>query len=197
MIYAPTTTYTLGTDYVGVESTTLFRGSTKGFYGIEWLTTPPAGGVVLSATYTFNHNVELMQGLMNAQKQLTTDVLIHQADYRPLYFSFVISYDYRSSVSTTNANVITAVTNYVARTPFGAWIQISDLLSVVHNVTGVDNVRLAGPTDVSAGTPYGVAARFNGTVLNAYVADFRLNDNELPLFDGVQFIRRSQNTFGS
>lgn len=197
VIYAPLTTYVLGTDYVGVETTTFFRGSTRGYYGIEWLTTAPGTGTLLYCTYTYNHNVELMQGLMNAQKQLTTDVLIRQADYRPLYFSFVISYDYRSSVTTTQANVTTAVTNYVARTPFGAWIQISDLLNVVHMCSGVDNVRLAMPTDVTAGLPYGVAARFNGTVLNAYVADFRLNDNELPLFDGVQFIRRSQNTFGS
>jgi uncharacterized phage protein gp47/JayE len=195
-IYSTTTTYNSGVDFIGVNDVTLNQGSRRELSGVEWLTsTPPAAGTMLTADYTYNRNPELMQALMSAQKQLTTDVLVHQNVYRNLFFSLVISYNYAQDVTSINNTITNALTQWCTNGNFGQWVQMSDIIQQVHNVTGVDNCRIATVNDVSSGAAYGIASRFNGTVLTTFTRDFRLNDNELMAFDGLQIIRRAQNTF--
>lgn len=80
------------------------------------------------------------------------------------------------------------------RLNFGAVIQLSDILDVVHDVPGVDNVRLAAPSD---NVPYGLQEVALDGVTNIglpYTGDFALQDSDLPILNTVITTKRSQNT---
>lgn len=189
------TVYNLGTDYHGVTDTTLLKGSNRELSGIEWLTTPPVAGTLLTIDFSYNRLPELMQSLINANKQIATDVVVHQATYKPLYVYATIIYNFGSNITNVNAAINSALTAYFIGLPFGAWVQFSDIIQQIHNVIGVDNVRLSTAADVGGSNPYGIAYRQNSIVVTDYTADFKLKDNEVALFDGISIIRRGPNTF--
>jgi hypothetical protein len=71
---------------------------------------------------------------------------------------------------------------------------LSDVLQVIHNVPGVDNVRFTKSTDDA--TYHGIKTCFsNGTIINTYDVDFVLKDNQLPIFNTAVITRRSNNNF--
>jgi hypothetical protein len=195
VIYGPVNTYVLGTDYYGVTGNTLLTGSNREIFGIEWITTPPAVGDMLTMVYSYNRLPELMTSLLGANKQIGTDVLVHEAEYKAIYVYATIVYDLGANITTTNANISVALTNFFDSLTFGAWIQFSDLIQQIHNVTGVDNIRLSTLADVGGSGPYGVAWRINGVVQTDYSADFKLDDNEIPTFDGISIVRKGSNNF--
>jgi uncharacterized phage protein gp47/JayE len=193
------TTYVLGTDYFGVYGTTTDAGSERELAGIIWKTTPPTDNTILSATYTYNQTPSILGSLFRKTKQITTDVLVHSAVQKSLRFYFVVMYDTGASVQNTNAQIVTALQNYINNLPFGSWVQLSDLTAIVHNTTGVDNCRIAKTTD---GAPYSAAELKNGSVVTSYTSDFQLDDDSIAVLDlpgdiNSLFIRRSTNNFGS
>lgn len=196
VIYGPVVTYVLGTDYHGVTGITLSEGSNREVFGIEWITvSPPSVGDMLTMTYAYNRLPELMTSLLGASKQIGTDVLVHQATYKAIYVYATIVYDLGTNITSTNANINAALTMFFDNLTFGAWVQFSDLIQQIHNVTGVDNVRISTLADVGGSGSYGVAWRINGVVQTDYSTDFKLNDNEIPTFDGLSVTRRGSNTF--
>ena len=196
VIYSPTTTYVSGTDYVGVASTTLQSGSVREFSGIEWLiSTPPSGGTLLTLNYTYNRLPEVMQALITSQKQITTDVLVHQAHYAYCTVVIVVVYNFNVDISAVNTAITQVLTAFFTKSGFGAWIQMSDIEQVVHNINGVDNVRMALRTDVADGQPYNVLVDYTTPILTQYNTDFRLPDSTLGVLSGVTVVRRSSNTF--
>lgn len=195
VITSQTNTYNLGTDYHGVTSTTLLQGSNREISGIEWLTTPPTAGTLLTIDYSYNRLPELMTGILNANKQICTDVVVHQAINIPLFVYATIAYNFGANITTTNANISSALTTFFSGLPFGAWIQFSDVIQQIHNVVGVDNVRISTLTDVGGSGSYGIAYRQNSVVITDYTADFKLKDNQVALFDGISIVRRGSNNF--
>jgi hypothetical protein len=196
VIYGPVNTYILGTDYHGVYGQTSYTGSNREVFGIEWVTgSPPSVGDMLTMDYSYNRLPELMTSLLGANKQIGTDVLVHQAVYKSIYVYATIVYDLGTNITSTNAAIDTALTTFFDNLTFGAWVQFSDIIQAIHNVTGVDNIRLSTLADVGGSGSYGVAWRINGVVQTDYSADFKLNDNEIPTFDGVSIVRRAANTF--
>jgi uncharacterized phage protein gp47/JayE len=196
VIYSPTTTYVSGTDYVGVASTTLSAGSIRELSGIEWLiAAPPSGGTLLTLNYTYNRLPEVMQALITAQKQITTDVLVHQANYAYCTVVIVVVYNFNVDISAVNTAITQVLTAFFTKSGFGAWIQMSDIEQAVHNISGVDNVRMAKSTDVAAGQPWAVLVDYTTPILTQYTNDFRLPDSTLGVLSGVTVVRRSSNTF--
>ncbi len=189
------TTYTLGTNYVGYRDISPLRNSERANIGIVWLTTAPTAGGLATITYSYNRLPELMNSLLKKQKQITTDPLVHAARRRALRIALVIVYDNTATPAVVEANVNTALSNYLSSLTFSSWVQFSDIEQVAHNVPGVDNVRVARSTD--NGTIYGVQRMGSDgtTVVTSYGADFRLDDDELASFASVTFYRRSANTF--
>lgn len=196
----------LGTDYIGVYDTTTKQGSEREMSGIVWLNAVPANGLTFLANYTYNQTPQILNSIFKKQKQITTDVMVHQAIVGQFSFTFVIQYNQGYAPNNVNNDVIAAINNYFNTVPFGGWIQFSDMLQVAHNVNGVDNVRMAHAGD---GGPLagGVYQVNNGTAGTVYTSDFQLDDNALaslyvPTANGVpiypsMFIRRSFNNFGS
>jgi hypothetical protein len=191
-------TWDIGVDYWLVDGITNERGSQREVCGIEWSSAAapalPAGGTAATFFYSYNRLPELFDEMLRQNKQLTTDVLVRQADFVYLDIHLVIMYNQGVGVSAVNTQVDIALSNFFSQQGFSTWVQFSDVLQVVHNVGGVDNVRFTTSTDHA--TLHGIKTKFSdGTVIDTYDVDFVLNDNQLPIFNASVITRRSNNNF--
>lgn len=100
--------------------------------------------------YLFDANVPSLQATMEDARQVTTDVLVHSATTRYFKLDITVMYSPGANYTAVNASIATAVQAFFQRQYFGTVIQLSDLLDVVHQVPGVDNVRWSNdlPTNV-------------------------------------------------
>lgn len=197
-IIANAVTYTLNTDYWLVRDVTLNKGSRRALNGIEWSAAAAAAipvGTPFEITYTFNRLPLTLNELMEAHKQITTDVLVHGALERFYRIALTVMYTPGfSSVAVDNA-IATALTDFLEKQTFGAVIQISDILEIAHEVVGVDNIRMT--TFQENQTTYGVQeiALDGTTVLSTTTTDFSLPDSDLPSLNNIVTIPKSQNTW--
>lgn len=191
-------TFFEGSDYFLVQDDTVLRNSRRSLGGIEW--TPPAAvaidfGTQFTITYIFNKLILTLNELMDNYKQIATDVLVHGANYRYFNVNLVAIYDAGASPSAVNSSISSALTDLFNKLDFGAIIQISDILEIAHEVTGVDNIRLARASDNVA---YGIqeVAPDGVTTLNVpYTSDFLLQDSDLPVLNSISVTQQSQNTW--
>lgn len=161
--------YYLGTHYWLVEDISGYGGTIRARSGIEWsaavggdntslgtpenqFVTPPAyAGTFFNAlaantaveveNYTYDQNIAELQATLEGSRQITTDVLAHKAVLRYFKLDITVVYNPSSSVSMVNNGIQSAVQAYFESQYFGAVIRLSDLLQVIHNVPGVENVR--------------------------------------------------------
>lgn len=96
--------------------------------------------------YTYDKNIVDLQAALLGSKQITTDVLAHKARIRYFKLDITVMYSPGSSVSAANQGIHDSVNQYLQGLYFGDTIQLSDLLNVIHNVSGVDNVRWSSDT---------------------------------------------------
>lgn len=191
-------TWDIGVDYWLVDGITTTRGSQREVCGIEWAAgaSPalPSGGTAAIFYYSYNRLPELFDEMLRQNKQLTTDVLVRQADFVYMNVYLVVMYNQGVGVAAVNTQINLALSDFFAQQGFSTWIQFSDVLQVVHNVPGVDNVRFTKSTD--DGTFHGIKTLFsNATVISTFDVDFVLKDNQLPIFNTVTITRRSNNNF--
>jgi uncharacterized phage protein gp47/JayE len=160
-IVTATATYIENIHYWPIEDVSEIGRSVRARTGIEWSTsvlgqlsgdaTPEqySGPIITADTatalevtgYTYDRNIVDLQSTLEANKNITSDVLGHQSKTR--YFKLDITVMYEQGFSTTaiNNQIKTAVENYFGGSYFGTTIQLSDLLQSIHNISGVDNVR--------------------------------------------------------
>ena len=91
--------------------------------------------------YFYDQNVEDLQAAIEANRQITTDTLAHKAHQRYFKLNITVVYSPQSTQSTVNNQIREAISTFFANQFFGSVIRLSDLLNVVHNVQGVENVR--------------------------------------------------------
>ena len=169
-----------------------FDGTDTGFIGSQF---------VGSLAYTYDQNPGALQAIMEQNKQVTTDVLVHRAVDRFFHINITVMYTAGATPSVVDAGVLVAMTTYFENQYFGATIQLSDILQVVHNVPGVDNVRWTH--DITVGTHKVEEVKANGDSLSPPVyfdTDFYLQDNQLadvPSANAITTTVRTQNTWGS
>jgi len=210
-----TDNYTQGLDYHLIRSapdlnpnaTTLLAGSQYEIAGIEWEPgSVPAIGTELSLTYIYNRVPELLQAVIKTSKQVSTDVLVHQASYQYLTICVSVEYDRGFVVQQVNNSIQERLRAYFSGLPYGAWIQLSDVTLAVHQVLGVNNVKITQSTDPGAIVTngdstitenYGIKVYGDSTDVamvteHPYEADFKLRDNQLPVFLEA-IIRRTAN----
>lgn len=191
-------TYYQNIDYWLVKDITTWKGSRRSRNGIEWSSGAVASiapAAIFIITYDFNRLPLTLNEVVDAHKQVTTDVLIHAATLRYFNITFVVMYSPGYSRSAVDQAIENALATFLEKEDFGAVIQISDLVDIVHNITGVDNVRIAQPSD---GSSYGIQevapdgmTPIGGILLN----DFTLQDSDLPVLNSIFTIQRSQNTW--
>jgi uncharacterized phage protein gp47/JayE len=189
--------YFLNEDYFLVRDISSNKGSKIARDGIEWVSTVvdanPTADYVFE--YTFDQLPMTVNELMDTHKQVTSDVLVHSATERYLIVNLVVMYTQGYARAAVDISIETALTDFFERQPFGAIIQMSDIIDIVHDVIGVDNVRIANASD---GTAYGIqeVANDGETPLFApYTQDFILPDSDLPVLQRVVTFQRSQNTW--
>lgn len=202
-----TDNYVQGTDYhlirsapdVNATPTSLLAGSPYEIAGIEWMPNGPAVGTDLTVTYVYNRVPEILQAIMKTSKQVSTDVMVHQAGYQYIKVFLSVEYDRGLVVQQVNIAIEERLKAYFAGMPFGSWIEMSDLILAVHQVIGVDNVKITKSTDPGVQSQnYGVQTFADSTDINMlnggepYEEDFKLRDNQLPVFLGA-VIRRTAN----
>ena len=182
------------------SQTALLAGSIYEVVGIEWESTgpapvAPATSVPATVSYSYNRVPEVLQALMTTNKQITTDVLVHEAAYAHIRVHLTIEYDRGFVVSQVNKAIQERLRTYFGGMAYGAWIEISDLTLAVHQVLGVDNVNLTVAGDAGVGDDHGIkvyATSADTLPIITHDTDFKLVDNQLPLFlDAV--IRRRAN----
>jgi hypothetical protein len=150
-------TYLKNTHYWLVEDISELRGSTRARNGIEWSNTVKGNssgtarlitewtGVNISPieieNYKFDRNIVDLQATLEASKQVTTDVLAHKSTNRYFKFDITVMYTPGTIASEVNQGIHDAVDVFLKGQYFGAVIQLSDILQIIHGVNGVDNVR--------------------------------------------------------
>lgn len=137
--------------------------------------------------YVYDKNIVDLQVAMEQAKQVTTDILVHRSRPRWFKLDITVMYTNGSNASATNGMIREAVVNWFAQQYFGNSIQLSDILSVIHNVVGVDNVRwssdVPGNTDLNRvlETDVNGVGRTSGGSPIYFNSDFFMRDDELPL----------------
>jgi uncharacterized phage protein gp47/JayE len=191
-------------------------------FGLEWHRTYlPADGTAFSVgdagDYTYNEVPASVQDAVNRWRLVGIDAQVHQAKQRWLRFALGVMYTASStnSVASVQDSIRTSLSDYLNRMGFNSNIQISDVLTVVHQVPGVDNVRLLHGGDVTGYSPANPNASVIGVqqitpnsapdsgALSSYVEsatgrarDIYFRDDELPVLGGVVFKTLARNSFG-
>lgn len=161
-IVVGTDTYFRDTHYWAVEDVSDLGGTIRARSGIEWstklqgkasidpdigpytgtiITQQPTTAAVEIDGYTFDKNLVELQAALDGATQVTTDVLAHKARFRFFKFDVTVMYSQGAAIQDTNDHISASVRQYLESLFFGAVIQLSDILQVIHAVDGVDNVR--------------------------------------------------------
>lgn len=191
-------TFFLNKDYWLVKDTTTYQGSKRGRDGIEWRSTiinVLASGSIFLLEYTFNKLPLSLNELMDEHKAITNDVLTHSSWSSYLVINLVMMYSIGYDKTSVNEAVSIALSDFLERQNFGTTIQISDILEVAHEVSGVDNVRLTRSNDGVAHGIQEVAADGITNLGPPRNIDFILQDNTLPVLQKVVITSKSQNTY--
>lgn len=204
--------YVKGVHYWLVKDITNYKGSKRGRDAIEWDATVASAileahqikmhsdpedlfHVAYTLEYIFDKSPITLNELMDAHKQTTSDVLVHAAVRRYLNVNLIIMYTPGYSREAVDEQITQALITFCEKLHFGAVIQISDLLDQAHDIPGVDNVRLATPSD---GVAYGVqevAADGETLIGPPHLNDFSMADSDLCVINAVITTRKSQNTW--
>lgn len=223
--------YTVKAHYCVVEEVNSYYGTIRARSGIEWfqvgttnnylngalvgdnIATSSYTGVKIETLvgtqfsivgYTYDKNVADLQAIMEKNKQVTTDVLVHRTKYRYFRPIVTIMYSFGATQSVVNASIIANLQSFFENQYYGTAIQLSDILQTIHNTPGVDNVRWTNQSTLSGHTGVGALEEVNadGSSLSGgptYIYDdFYIQDNELadsPTSNQVTITVRAQNTW--
>jgi uncharacterized phage protein gp47/JayE len=138
----------------GIEFSTTVRGiasgddeeAAPGTWTGPYITAHASGTPVPVEDYTYDRNVADLQASLDANRQVTTDVLAHKAKTRYFKFDVTVMYTPGSSRTGVNNQIQQSVNALLRSAYFGQVIQLSDVLQAIHDVPGVDNVRWSSDT---------------------------------------------------
>jgi hypothetical protein len=196
-IVVNTNTYFKNVHYWAVEDVSTLAGTVRARNGIEWSTKAkgklagdplgdpsnytgqiitdgtgdPTGGMPVEIDgYTYDKNIVDLQAALVGSKQITTDVLAHRAKMRYFKLDVTTMYTGGASISDVNSVLSTSLQTYFRGLYFGAPVQLSDLLQIIHDTPGIDNVRWTA--DITGAIPVRVyETDSNGVPLASVTAD--------------------------
>jgi hypothetical protein len=179
-------TYVLGTHYHLLQATTLLAGTQTEISGIEWTSAGPSTGTPMTLTYVYNRIPELLNAIIAGSKQITTDVMVHQATYAYVQPCLQVEYSSAYTVPVVNSSIVSRLQTYFQTLPFGSQIKLSNLCMAVQQVMGVVDVKVTTSTDDSAN--YGVQIYANSaspTPTLVETSDFKLTDSQIAVYQGA------------
>lgn len=187
--------YVKNIHYWAVEDVTEIGNTVRARNGIEWATgigglnsadydEGPFTGPTIAGTaddaiaidgYRYDRNVIDLQVALDGQKQVTADVLAHRAKTRFFKLDVTVMFMNGIGISDISQQIADALNIYMSGQYFGSVIQLSDLLQIVHNVNGVDNVRWS--RDLTSNRDCLVECDINGDPLLNVLIDRRTAGN--------------------
>ena len=209
------TTYTRNTDFWVVHDKTAFGYSPSSKFGLEFKASmlPPANAqIVLSggSAYYYNRLPRDVEERAGRWKLVTTDFRAHAAQQVRLILNLAVMYSSSYERGAVQAGVDNAVATWMEGLGFKSVVQVSDILQVVHNVSGVDNVRflteaepaLSDDADswgtqwvTSDGTHKSHLAVFPTGPGSGRVSDWVFLDHQVPVLYDIRYVTKAQNTF--
>lgn len=198
--------------YFVVEDVSSHRGTVRARNGIEWLSNVTlAEGTSFTIDYNYNLSVWQLQAVLERSKQITTDPLVHSSVFK--YFRMYLTIMYVEGFTEENVNyqIYESLTAFFNTQYFGTTIQMSDILQVVHNTSGVDNVRWTyqnAQDDVNNQQhKIEIVTKYGSSFATPSYKDkdFILNDDELPALadiangnaieNALVIVKKAQNTW--
>jgi hypothetical protein len=202
--------------YQIVHDNTAFGWTPGSMFGLEWnAANVPANNSVFTVgsdgAYTYNEVPLSVQREIDSWRLAGTDVQTHQAVSVRLRFSLAVMYDRIAYPPQVNQSMDAALSGWLNSLGINSVVQVSDVLQVLHNVPGVDNVRFLNGSDWSGWTSgtsnsYQVGIQqlsSTGTVLTSYVdstgrpKDVLFTDSQVPQFGASLYQQRAQNSWGA
>ena len=186
------TVYTQGTHYHVLVGSTLRAGSIVEVAGIEWLAGGAPNDTPITINYVYNRLPQVLQAVINQSKQVTTDVMVHQAKYRYIKPNLNVQFGNNYSVTQVTTTLIDQLRSYFAPFPFGAQIKLTDILVAARQIPGVSNVSITSSDQDAA--HYGVEVyNFSNdpTPASVQTKDFKMDDNMIPVFLGINIRREA------
>lgn len=201
-------TYVENTDFWMIHRTGADGFSPQSYAGIEFLAT--ANGLVqvqppddqsFTSDYVFNSVPSDVQSAIQRWRLVTVDVQAHQAEplYLDCFFAVILLPGFDEG--SVQADMFSALTDFIDRVGFNSVVQASDLLAVGHSVVGVDAIRFLTSTD--DGTQYAIQrVNVNGGILETYqtggrAIDVRTDDDSIPVLRDVTLTIKAANSFGT
>lgn len=202
-------TYYAGTNYKLVKNQTLTRGSVREIGAIAWEPgqSIPSDGSFSEITYDYNRSVVVTDQLLDTNRQITTDVLCHEAKRVGLEINLVIQNVLGSSDEDILSNVNSFLDTWADNLDFGQWIQKSDIEMIVRQAIGIDACRIATKNDTwrkvtigdNVGKPLKSGIQTHETYKSfldkQHDSDFRLWESMIPEIYAVNICRASSNTY--
>lgn len=124
----------------GLQEPPKYAAPEPGTVGMAFVNIP-LGTPIEIAGYEYDRNVPDLQAALEASRQITTDVLAHRARRRYFKLDITVIYEPAATPATVNNSIHDALSTYLESKYFGAAINLSDLLQVIHSISGVANVR--------------------------------------------------------
>lgn len=209
----PTSGITHPNAYEIVHDESPFGYTATSLFGLEFDSASlPANNTVFTVgangAYLYDEVPRSVQAQVDRWRLVGVDAKAHAAREIELRVSVAIMYDRTASRSVTNSALDIAVAEYLSKVGLGGVVQISDIEQVVHNVAGVDNIRVLQASDYPTWTigttntfDLGIQRVVNGQVVETYVTtagrlkDLPFGDAEFPSLESVVKVVKAQNTF--
>lgn len=202
--------------YQIVHDSTANGWTPSSLFGLEWDAGHlPANNTVFTVgsdgAYTYNEVPLSVQQEIDSWRLAGTDAKAHQAMAMLLQFSLAVMYDRISYPPQVNQSMDAALSSWLNSLGINAVVQVSDVLQVLHNVPGVDNVRFLNGSDwpgFTSGTANSYSVGIQqlnsaGVVQTSYVDssgrphDVFFTDSQVPEFGASLYQQRAGNSFGS
>lgn len=209
-------TYLRNVDFWVVHDDSAFGYSPSSMFGLEFNAAKvPATNaqIVLSGgtAYYYNRLPRDVEQRASRWKLVTTDFKAHAAKQMRIVCNFAVMYDIAYERGAVQAAIDSALATWMNGLGFRSVVQVSDILQVVHNVTGVDNVRFlaenepAIAADINSwgaqvvrqdGTHISHLAYWSGGAGTGRARDWVFLDNQVPVLYDVRYVTKAQNSFG-
>ncbi|MBQ5548873.1 MAG: hypothetical protein IIT33_08595, partial [Prevotella sp.] len=151
-----------------------------------------------------NQVIPSTQTLLDANKQIGTDVLAHQAHTVGLTINLLVELESGVNPQTTYTNIVTALSDYVDSLSYGDWVRVNQLIKTVLSVSGVQDCQLntaSGNTinmgeNIGQPLPQGVqtSEQWEPLLNPSYMGDFRLWDCIVPQLQQVNCAQVGSNS---
>jgi hypothetical protein len=130
------------TDWKYTQDTSVYKGSTSAVDKIEFLTSLTVGETV-TITYTYFSIMTTLDAAIETVRPITADVLVKLADEVQIDVTALITAASTiTDEATLRTSVQSAVQTFLTFKNLNGAVEQADVLEVIKDVTGVDNIRI-------------------------------------------------------